>query len=99
LLVLEAARSDGTRVTIRFLGLHDSEANDPPAVGAPLRLRGIDTSNVGCLLLFALPFLSRVPRGTARVRIEAGATRLDIVCEDAEWWEDPPPQMPAGSSA
>jgi hypothetical protein len=25
-----------------------------------------------------------------RVRIKAGTALIDVVCQDAEWWEDPP---------
>ena len=98
MLVLEARRADGKRVTLRFRGLRDSEANETPAAGAPLRLRGVDESTGGCVLLFVLPFFPRIPRGAARVRIDAGATKLNIVCEDAEWWEDPAPDTSSGSA-
>ena len=38
----------------------------------------------------SLPSMRNVGGGYVRVRIEAGAAMLDIVCQDAEWWERAP---------
>jgi hypothetical protein len=86
-LVLEARRPDGARVGLRFLGLKSSETDSEPARGAPLRLRGVGDPS-GSLLRLLLPSMLRTPPLAARVRIEAGSARLEIVCEDVEWWEE-----------
>jgi hypothetical protein len=92
LLVVEAARPDGRHVTLRFRGVKDSEASATPEAGATMRLLGIGSAERFSILRFLIPFpipRTRYPGGEyARVRIEAGSARLDIVCQDAEWWED-----------
>jgi hypothetical protein len=61
-------------------------------------VRGIDVRDSGCLsfllgFAFFLAPRSRAPvAGSVRVRIDAGAARLDIVCQDAVWWEDTGPR-------
>jgi hypothetical protein len=93
-VVLHAHRPDGERVSVRFLAVTSSDATEEPQPGAYLTVRGVDVRQGGCLSLlmgFAF-FLAPRPRapvaGSARVRIDAGSARLDIVCQDAEWWED-----------
>jgi hypothetical protein len=98
-VVIEAKRPDGRPVTVRFRAVRDAEATGSPAVGTQLRLKGVSAGGSGCLLPFVsklFPALRAVPRGASRVRIEAGEAELDIICEDAEWWEDEPPS--GGSS-
>jgi hypothetical protein len=86
-LVLDARRSDGKHVGLRFLGLKSSEVNEEPEAGSVLKLAGVSAPG-GLLRLLAPPMLR--PRSqTARVRIDAGKSRLEIVCEDVEWWEEP----------
>jgi hypothetical protein len=93
MLVIEAKRADGRHIGLRFRGVRDSEATEAPAPGASLRLKTVGSAEKFSLLRLFFP-LARTPgSGAARVRIEAGSARLDIVCEDAEWWEaDEPPR-------
>ena len=93
MLVLKAHRASGQAVTVRFRGLSSSEASAEPSAGAPIQIRGVDMASSGCLSLlgFAFPSLRSPGPGYARVRIEAGDARLDIVCQDAEWWEEDAP--------
>jgi hypothetical protein len=74
--------------------VNDSQSTAEPAVGAALHVRSVDTRGPGLLSLlgFLFPSLRSPGRGYARVRIEAGAARLDIVCQDADWWEDEAPR-------
>ena len=90
MLVIEAKRADGTPVFVRFLGVRQSAASAEPQVGSSLRVGGVSSANRFSLLGLLFPFLRGPGSGAARVRIEAGAARLDIVCEDAEWWEESP---------
>jgi hypothetical protein len=96
-LVLHARRA-GRAVTVTFRGVRDSEANQEPSPGAQVSLNSVHVrSGLMALLDFLLPdFLfpnvKSVAAGYARVRIDAGAARLDIVCQDAEWWEEEAPQ-------
>ena len=93
MLVLMAHRAAGQAVTVRFRGLKSSEANAQPSAGAPIHVGSVDVGSTGCLSLFgfAFPALRSPGPGYARVRIEAGDARLDIVCQDAEWWEEDAP--------
>jgi hypothetical protein len=96
LLVIEARRAGGQRIVLRFRGVRQSDATAMPPPGSALRLGGVSADRVSCVGFFIPvigPILSR-SSGASRVRIEAGATRLDIVCEDAEWWEDEAPPTP-----
>ena len=96
LLVVEAKRANGRFVHLRFRGVSQSEASEVPAAGSALRLKSITHGGRFSLLGLFLPQM-RLPRvGSARVRIDAGSARLDVVCEDAEWWEDDEPGVPAG---
>jgi hypothetical protein len=94
IMVLRAHRRDGQPVTVRFRAVTSSDASEEPQAGAVIALRGVGSAEAGCLpLLRFLPIFRftgmRSPvAGSSRVRIDAGAARLDIVCQDAEWWED-----------
>lgn len=94
IVVLHAHRPDGRQVSVRFLAVTSSDATEEPNPGARLTVRGVDVRQGGCLSLLMGFVLFLAPRqrapvaGSARVRIDAGSARLDIVCQDAEWWED-----------
>jgi hypothetical protein len=88
-VVIEGRRPDGRHASVRFRAVHDAEATAGTMAGVPLRLQNVRAGGGGCLsLLWFVPAFRAVPRGAARVRIDAGGAKLDIVCEDAEWWED-----------
>jgi hypothetical protein len=88
-IVIEARRPNGRISTVRFRAVSDAAATSGTAAGVPLKLQGVRAGGAGCLSLSRFgPAFRGVPRGTARVRIDAGGAKLDIVCEDAEWWED-----------
>jgi hypothetical protein len=94
MVVIEARRADGRRVGLRFRGVSESRASaSAPAVGASLRLQGVGSA-AGCLsfgILFPFPWIfGRQAAGSSRVRIDAGGVGLNIVCQDAEWWEEDP---------
>src|SRR5262245_30897570 len=85
MVVIEALRSDGRRIGLRFRGVSRSDANFDATVGEKLQLRSVGRARFGILgLLFG-----GGQHGVARVRIDAGKARFDIVCQDAEWWEEP----------
>jgi hypothetical protein len=86
LRLLHAVRPDGRRVHLRFLGVKESKTSANPQPGSPLSLRGI--GGTARFWEVFLPFFLRTSSNAARVRIEAGAATLEIVCEDVEWWED-----------
>jgi hypothetical protein len=90
MVVLHAHRSDGKRVSVRFRAVSSSDASEEPQPGAAITVRDVGLVNAGCLslLAFAFPRFRSPGPGYARVRIDAGSARLDIVCQDAEWWED-----------
>jgi hypothetical protein len=88
-VVIEARRADGRGVGVRFRGVRESTMSSEPEAGAALRLRGVGAPGLSWLRLF-LPGMRNVGGGYVRVRIEAGAAMLDIVCQDAEWWERAP---------
>ncbi len=85
-LLIEAHRPGGQLVSVSFRAIQDSEATEMPAQGSTLQLESVGSARFSLwnLLFFFLP------RSTnkLRVRIRAGDAKLDIVCEDAEWWED-----------
>jgi hypothetical protein len=93
ILVLKAHRAGGQAVTVRFRGLSSSEASAQPSAGAPIQIRSVDLASSGFLSIFsfAFPRLRSPGPGYAHVRIGAGDARLDIVCQDAEWWEEDTP--------
>ena len=88
-VVIEARRTDGQGVGVRFRGVRESTMSSPPEAGATLHLRGVGAPGLS-LLRLVLPGMRNVGGGYVRVRIEAGAAMLDIICQDAEWWERAP---------
>ena len=97
MLVLEARRPGGTKVMVRFRGVRESQANDTPQAGAAIRHVSVGSAEKFSLIRLFFPFIRGPGSGAARVRIETGATRMDIVCEDAEWWEPDGPDSTAES--
>jgi len=95
-VVIEARRVDGRRVGVRFRGVQSSNAASVQEKGSTLKLRGVSSPGHGGVLGIFIPGMRRPGIGYAHVRIEAGAAQLDIVCQDAEWWEEP---APGGSGA
>lgn len=87
-LVLRARTSQGRPAEFRFRGLRESETNLQPEPDSPLRLKSVGSGNKFSLVGMLLPFLKPPGPPYARVRIEAGAALLDIVCQDVEWWEE-----------
>jgi hypothetical protein len=92
-VVVHAHREGGQRVSVRFRAVASSDATAEPAAGDSMSVRSVDLAGSGCLslLAFAVPRFRSPGPGYARVRIDIGAARLDIVCQDAEWWEDAGP--------
>jgi hypothetical protein len=88
-VVIEARRADGQGVAMRFRGVRESTMSSQPEAGAALQLRSVGAPGLS-LLRLVLPGMRNVGGGYVRVRIEAGAAMLDIVCQDAEWWERAP---------
>lgn len=94
-LTLEALSSEGRQVNLRFRGVRESESTAVPEPGAAMSLKSVGRGNKFSLLSTLLPILKPPSPSYARVRIDAGAARLDIVCQDVEWWEDQaPPGQP-----
>jgi len=89
IVVIEARRADGSIVGVRFRGVQSQNATSVTEPGAALRLRGVSGSGRGGVLAIFFPGMRGPGIGYARVRIEAGAALLEIVCQDAEWWEEP----------
>src|SRR6266545_8079212 len=90
-LVVMARRPTGARVHLRFLGVQDSETTMPPEAGSRLHLVGVSSQRGAWFWkLFRPNVFYHHSAGEVRVRIEAGTARMEIVCQDAEWWEDPP---------
>jgi hypothetical protein len=88
MVLLQARRSDGRRVSVRFRGVRESEATAEPEFGTPLRVVKVGNGNPFNIVSTLLPILRPPGPPHARVTIQAGTARLDIVCQDAEWWED-----------
>ena len=88
-LVIEGRRDDGRVSAVRFRVVSNAEATSGTEVGVPLKLKNVNAGPTGCLPLgWLIPAFRGIPRGVSRVRIDAGGATLDIVCQDAEWWED-----------
>ena len=91
-LLVEARRPGGQLVSVRFRGIRDPDAIAIPPLGTALHLNSVSSagraSMRGKLWKLLSFFLPNSGSDKMRVRIRAGDTRLDIVCEDAEWWED-----------
>ena len=88
MLLLQARRSDGRPVSVRFRGVRESEATTAPQEGSQLRVQKVGSGNKFSLFSKLLPLLKPPGPSYARVTIAAGDARLTIVCQDAEWWED-----------
>ena len=94
-LLLTGRRADGKRVNVRFRAVRESDASAEPPVGSALRLRKVGDATKFSLWRILIPFAYGHSPTYARVTIDAGDARLDIVCQDAEWWEDEaPPEQP-----
>jgi len=91
ILVLEARRVEGGQhIGVRFLGVQRWDGSFEPSPGTPIVLRGVTSSSKGISFLLSLlnPYArTRLVTGS-RVRIDVGAARLDIECQDVEWWQD-----------
>ena len=98
LLLVEAHRADGRRVNLRFRGVSKSDATAKPEAGASIGSIRVGSAEKFSLLRLFLPLLRGAAANAVRVRIEAGTARLDIVCEDAEWWEPDRPDAPGGGN-
>jgi hypothetical protein len=87
-LVLEALRGR-KRVTVVFRGVRDSSTKVMPEPGSALTLKSIRNSGGWSWrrILLPMPTPHSFPQAQ-RVTIRAGATDLQIDCEDADWWED-----------
>ena len=88
MLVLQARRSDGRQVNLRFRAVRESEATQELSAGDPLRLKSVGSGTKRTILGLLLPILRPPGPAYSRVTIEAGAARLQVVCQDVEWWEN-----------
>jgi hypothetical protein len=90
MLLVRAHRPDGSVVNVRFRAVKDAEATRYPDGGSVMHVRSVDLDPGGCLSLVGLliPRFRGPGKGYSRVRIDAGASRLEIICQDAEWWEN-----------
>jgi hypothetical protein len=86
--VIAARRPSGKPVEVHFRGVKDAAATGEPPVGSRLGLGSVGDPGRFSLLRFLLPAFLRTPPDSARVRIMAGDQQIDIVCQDAEWYED-----------
>jgi hypothetical protein len=87
--VLQTRRSDGRGVGVRFRGVRDANpgATRQPDPGTPLKVRSVGRDHVS-LVSRLFPLFKPPGPAYARVRIDAGPATLEIVCQDAEWWEE-----------
>ena len=76
---------------MRFRGVRESNATAEPEFGAPLRVVKVGNGNAFNIVSMAASDSETARSAYARVTIEAGTAMLDIVCQDAEWWEDEAP--------
>ena len=87
MLVLHTLRTNGRRVGVRFRGVKESETTGEPTSGASIKVRSVKKE--GGSVVGRLFWIYKAPElPNARVRIDAGPATLDIVCQDAEWWEE-----------
>ena len=84
---LRARRGDGREVGVRFRGVSNGMEAAGPDSGLPLTVRDVKRVS-GSVLSRLFPLLKPPGQAYARVRIEVGAAVLEIVCQDAEWWEE-----------
>ena len=87
--VLETRRSNGRSGGVRFHGVRDAAPQDVrrPDPGTLLKVRSVKRDSVSLMSRF-FPIFKPPGPVYARVRIDAGPATLDIVCQDAEWWEE-----------
>jgi hypothetical protein len=89
--VLLTRRSDGRSVGVRFRGMRDGSApggsERQPDPGSPVNVRSVKREG-GSIVSRLFPLFKPPGPMYARVRIDAGPATLDIVCQDAEWWEE-----------
>jgi hypothetical protein len=96
-LLLEMRRR-GKRVNVLFRGVSDSSTQAEPEKGVPLKLSRIrGASGWSWRRLLPIPVPDRMA-AAQRVTIAAGGAKLEIVCEDADWWEDEAPSDDFGSN-
>ena len=88
LLVIEARKTNGQRVVLRLRGVKSSESSSEPSTGGLLRLKGVGPPGNFLQRLAGWPF-HKPFQAEYRVTIQAGTARLDVVCQDAEWWQEP----------
>jgi hypothetical protein len=82
-LLLEGRR--GIRsVHVRFLGVREQKLPEPSPDAAVMRVKAVGQS--GSLVRRLL--MGSHAMNPSRVTIQAGDAEIEIVCEDAEWWED-----------
>lgn len=95
MLVIDARRADGTSVHLRFRGVKDSESTIMPEPGASMKFAGVGSAEKFSVLRVFFPTGMRMPfESIARVRIDAGGARIEVVCQDVDWWEDAPSAGP-----
>ncbi len=87
-MVAITASKNGDRRVVRFRAVRDSKSNQEPEPGVALRLRDVGSADGFSLLRLFFPFFRA--SGYAHVRIDAGQARLEITCQDAEWWQEDP---------
>lgn len=86
--VIEARRPNGRPVELHFRGVSEAVATGEPVVGDRIRLESVGPAARLGFLRLLLPPVFRAGLGDARVRIRAGDQRIEIVCQDADWYED-----------
>jgi hypothetical protein len=87
LLVLQARKPDGRGVGVRFRAVKSFETNVPPETGAPITVKSVKRHGVSFVSRF-FPLIKPPGPAYARARIHAGPATLEVVCQDAEWWEE-----------
>jgi hypothetical protein len=87
IFVLLARRQDGREVGVRFRGVNNAAAGPGPNPGGALVVKSVKREGTS-LVSKLVPLLKPPGPMYARVRIAVGPATLDIVCQDAEWWEE-----------
>src|SRR6266568_9498789 len=89
-LVILARRTNGAKVHLRLLGVQDSGSTTLPETGSRLHVVGVSSQRGTWFWKLFMPnVFHHHSTGEVRVRIKAGTALTEIVCHDAEWWEDP----------
>ncbi len=89
LFTVTARRRDGRRVQVRFLGVRSTTAEPAPTPGGGIRVVAVGAPFSLRRVLFAP--LRSVELGPWHVRIKAGEGQIEVVCQDAEWFEEDRP--------